>query len=88
MLKVIARSEIRARTRAMREAVPEEKRPLAAQAIREYADAVEERHGRLDEFLRESFGDEAADVLMNEINTRRLGWERGVADRLEGLRED
>jgi hypothetical protein len=88
MLQVIPKSEIRARTRAVRSAVPEDKHALAAQAIRDYARDVEDRYRRLDGFLRESFGDEAADVLMKEINRQKLDWERDVADRLEGKRDD
>lgn len=88
MLRVIPKEEMRARTRAMREAVPAEKRQAAAEAIRRYAQDVEGRYRRLAEHLRDSFGDEAADVLMKEVNRRDLRWERDVADRLEGKRDD
>ena len=88
MLRVIPKEEIRARTRAMRAAVPADKHHAAAKAIRDYAQDVEDCYRRLAEHLRDSFGDEAADVLTKEVNRKNLGWERDIADRLEGKRDD
>lgn len=87
MLRVIPEAEIRARTDAMRRAIPEDQRAAVADEIRKYADDSESLYRHITESLRARFGDEA-EAVIKELNRRECGWERDVADRLEGKKDD
>ncbi|GEM_PF-3177460 len=87
MLRVIPKEEIRARTEAMRRAIPEDQRAAVADEIRRYANGIESRYRQITESLRECFGDKA-EAVIGELNRHECGWERDVADRLEGRKDD
>ena len=88
MLRVIPEEKIAARTQAMRAAIPKDKRGITAEAIRRYADDMDARYRQLAEFFRDSLGDVATEVILKEMNTPKFDWERSVANRLEGKRDD
>lgn len=87
MLRVIPKEEIRARTEAMRRAIPEDQRAAVADEIRRYANDIESRYRQITESLRERFGGKV-EVVIRELNRHECGWERDVADRLEGRKDD
>jgi hypothetical protein len=87
MVRVIPKEEIRARTEAMRRAIPEDQRAAVADEIRRYANDIESCYRQITESLRERFGAKA-EVVIRELNRHECGWERDVADRLEGRKDD
>ena len=87
MLRVIPKEEIRARTEAMHQAIPETDRASVADDIRKYADDMESRYQQLTHSLRERFGSNA-ETIIKELNRADFKWERTVADRLEDKADD
>jgi len=87
MLRVIPQEEIRARTEAMRRAIPEHERASVADEIRRYADDMDARYRQITESLTRRFGPDAHAVI-KELNRHDFRWERDVADRLEAKRDD
>jgi len=87
MLLPIPKAELRARTRAMRRAIPADQRASVADEIRRYADDMEARYRQLTDSLTQRFGP-AAQAVIKELNRPDFNWERSVADRLEGKTDD
>ena len=87
MLRAIPKQQIRARTEAMRRTIPEDQRAAVADEIRRYADDTESLYRQITVSLRARFGEDA-EVVVKELNRHECGWERDVADRLEGKKGD
>jgi hypothetical protein len=87
MLRLIPKEEIRARTEAMRRAIPADQRASVADEIRRYADDMDARYRQITDSLIRRFGPDAQAVI-KELNRHDFRWERDVADRLEAKRDD
>jgi len=82
-LRVISEEEMEERTVALTKAVPERKREVVAQQIRQYAEDMDRRYSELAGCLQKQLGKKAA-VVLKEMNKPDFEWDRDVAARIEG----